>query len=194
MNCMSVAIQAGGSSTRMGVNKAMMSFLGEPLIARVARLVTPITRDVFIISNEPQEYQEFGLRVVSDVVANMGAIGGLYTAVVQAECEFVGVVACDMPFVNPAILTAGFELLVANHADVAIPKTAEGYEPLHAVYRKEPCALAIKSAMDAGKRRLVAWLNEVNVIEIGVDLIEQYDPNRLSFINTNTIDEFLQAV
>ncbi|KPL72212.1 hypothetical protein ADN00_15415 [Ornatilinea apprima] len=194
MNCLSVAIQAGGGSKRMGVNKALMSFLGEPLITRISRLLSPVSDDLFIITQETEAYQHLGLRTISDEVPNMGAIGGLLTAMAQARCDYVAVVACDMPFVSPGILKHCLEILVDNNADVAIPLTMEGYEPLHAVYRKATCLPAIREAMAAGKKRLISWFSDVKVMGITEDRLSILDPDQLAFINTNTIDDFLQAV
>ena len=194
MNCLSVAIQAGGGSKRMGFNKALMSFLGEPLITRISRLLSPISDDLFIITQEPDAYQHLGLRTISDEVPNMGAIGGLQTAMSQARCDYVAVVACDMPFVNPDILQYCREILVDHNADVAIPLTMDGYEPLHAVYRKATCLPAIKDAMNAGQKRLISWLSEVKVEESKEEKLRLLDPDELAFINTNTIDDFLLAV
>lgn len=194
MNCLSAAIQAGGGSKRMGVNKALMSFLGEPLITRISRLLSAISDDLFIITQEPDAYQYLGLRTTEDEVPNMGAIGGLLTAMAQARCDYVAVVACDMPFVNPGILQYCHEVLVEQNADVAIPLTMEGYEPLHAVYRKATCLPAIMGAMASGKKRLISWFSEVKVVEIKEDQFSMLDPDQLAFINTNTIDDFLRAV
>jgi len=194
MKRLSVAIQAGGESTRMGINKAMMDFLGEPLIARVITRVSSLSDDIFIITKEPQEFNKFSVRIIKDVIPGKGAIGGLYTALVEAKYEFVAVVACDMPFVNMDLLKKAYEVLLEYHADVAIPKTGEGYEPLHAVYRIQKCLPAIQNALATEKKRLVSWFPDVNVVEMKSNLIDQFDPEHTAFINVNTRDEYIRAI
>jgi len=194
MKRLSVAIQAGGESTRMGINKAMMDFLGEPLIARVITRVSSLSDDIFIITKEPQEFNKLPVRIIKDVIPGKGAIGGLYTALVEAKYEFVAVVACDMPFVNMDLLKKAYEVLLECHADVAIPKTDEGYEPLHAVYRIQKCLPAIQNALATEKKRLVSWFPDVNVVEMKSNLIDQFDPEHTAFINVNTRDEYIRAI
>jgi len=194
MKRLSVAIQAGGESTRMGMNKAMMDFLGEPLIARVITRVSSLSDDIFIITKEPQEFKKFPVRIIKDAISGKGAIGGLYTAFVEAKYEFVAVVACDMPFVNMDLLKKAYEVLLEYQADVAIPKTEEGYEPLHAVYRIQKCLPAIQNALATDNKRLVSWFPEVNVVEMKSNMIDQYDPEHTAFINVNTRDEYIRAI
>jgi len=193
MNNLSVAVQAGGESTRMGSNKALMLFLDKPLIQRVLQRVLSISQDVFVITNHPQDLSPLRVRLVTDEIPGKGAIGGLYTAMLHAKCEFVAVVACDMPFISPGILAEGLDLLIHHNADVAIPRSEKGYEPLHAVYRCESCLRAIKAAIDQEQRRLISWFDSVKVIELDQVICERYDPYRMAFINTNTTEEFEKA-
>ncbi|HBO34480.1 MAG TPA: molybdopterin-guanine dinucleotide biosynthesis protein MobB, partial [Anaerolineaceae bacterium] len=136
----SLVIQAGGKSSRMGENKMLMPFLGVPLIQRVYERTKSIAQEVIIVSNEPEELAFLGVNVMKDSIEGKGAIGGLYTAMDRASSEYVAVVAGDLPFVNAEILKEGARLLNETGADVAIPKVNENfYEPLHAVYRRETC-------------------------------------------------------
>ena len=59
----------------------------------------------------------------------------------------MAVVACDMPFASPMLFEGALKLMVEEEADVVIAKTDEGYEPLHALYRRETCLPAIESAI-----------------------------------------------
>jgi len=132
--------------------------------------------------------------VVKDSIPGLGAIGGLYTAMDKANSELVAVVACDLPFVSAAILAEGARLLDHTDADVAIPRVnGDFYEPLHAVYRREPCKKAIFQAIQSDKRRLVSWFSSVQVIEMDEDLCRQLDPDGLAFFNINSKEDFLLA-
>jgi molybdopterin-guanine dinucleotide biosynthesis protein A len=134
---LTVCIQAGGASSRMGEDKALKTFLGRPLIQRVAEQLSPIADELIVTTNRPEEYAFLNLPLFPDLKPGRGALGGLYTAIASAKHPIVAVVACDMPFASPSLLDAASRLLIEEEADVVIPKSEEGYEPLHAVYRRE---------------------------------------------------------
>ncbi len=189
----SIVIQAGGTSSRMGEDKALKPFLGRPLIQRVIDRLAPIADEVIVTTNRPDDYTFLNLRLVPDLVPGRGALGGLYTAIASATSPLVAVVACDMPFASATLLEAATRLLVQEEADVVIAKTAEGYEPFHAVYRRETCVPAIKSAIEADKWKVIAWFPSVKVRELSPEEVKKLDPSGLAFWNVNTPEEFAEA-
>lgn len=193
MFMLSVAIQAGGQSRRMGRDKALMPFLGRPLIQRVLDRLTPIADEVLVTTNSPDDYRFLDLPLFRDLKPGRGALGGLYTALSSATCEVVAVVACDMPFASASLIEAANRLLIQEGADVVIPDSGDGLEPLHAIYRRETCLPAIKSAIDADKWRLISWFPEVKVHILQPEEIRTYDPSGLAFWNLNTPEEFSEA-
>lgn len=189
-----LVIQAGGKSSRMGENKMLMPFLGVPLIQRVLERIRGIAGEVLIITNDPQALEFLGVKLVPDSIPGKGAIGGLYTAMDQAQGDYVAVVACDLPFVNAGILQAGLDILTHTGADVAIPKlNGDFYEPLHAVYRRKICKEAILQAIKADLHRLISWFPAVQVVEMDESLISQLDPYGHAFFNINNKDDFIVA-
>jgi molybdopterin-guanine dinucleotide biosynthesis protein A len=211
---LTVCIQAGGQSSRMGEDKALKTFLGRPLIQRVIERLAPIADEVIVTTNNPENYSFLNtstrpighsvqrLRLISDLKPGRGALGGLYTAIASASHPFVAVVACDMPFASATFLEAATRLMVQEEADVVIAREApqadqggksEGYEPLHAVYRRATCLPAIEHAIDADQWKVIAWFPEVKVRVLTTDEIKQYDPTGLAFWNVNTPEEFAKA-
>jgi len=190
---LTVCIQAGGESSRMGEDKALKTFLGRPLIQRVIERLAPIADEVIVTTNHPDDYQFLSLRLVSDLKPGRGALGGLYTAIASASHPIVAVVACDMPFASASLLEAASRLLVEEGADVVISKSDVGYEPLHAIYRRETCLPAIESAIDADQWKVIAWFPQVKVRVLTPDEIKRYDPTGLAFWNVNTPEEFSKA-
>jgi molybdopterin-guanine dinucleotide biosynthesis protein A len=190
---LSIVIQAGGESRRMGRDKALMPFLGRPLIQRVVDRMAPIADELIVTTNRPDDYRFLGLPLYPDLRPGRGALGGLYTALASATCQAVGVVACDMPFASPSLIEAGYRLLVEEEADVVIPDSGEGLEPLHAVYRRETCLPAIESAIEADQWRLIAWFPQVQVRILQPDEVNLFDPTGLAFWNLNTPEEFAEA-
>jgi molybdopterin-guanine dinucleotide biosynthesis protein A len=98
-----------------------------------------------------------------------------------------------MPFANPALFEYEYGLLSATGADVVIPSTSQGLEPLHAVYRKETCLPVLRSALESGRLKLVGWLPQVDVRIVLPEEMTRFDPHNLAFLNLNTPEEFRQA-
>ena len=190
---LSIVIQAGGQSTRMGENKALKPFLGRPLVQRVIERLAPIADELLLTTNQPEEFDFLELPLFTDIKPGRGPLGGLYTALISAKYSSIAVVACDMPFASASLLVAAASLLSQDGTDVVIAETAEGFEPLHAVYRRETCIPAIESAMDADQWRVISWLPKVKVRKLTPDELGRYDPENLAFWNVNTPDEFSKA-
>jgi molybdopterin-guanine dinucleotide biosynthesis protein A len=190
---LSIVIQAGGHSSRMGEDKALKLFLGKPLIARVVERVSHLADELLLTTNHPGEYEFLGLPLFQDIIAERGALGGLYTALSSASGDLVAVVACDMPFVNPGLLALGRERLQATPADLVVAQSEAGFEPFHAVYRRWTCLTAVKAALDADKWRLDSWFSDVQVSTFTAQELLRYDPQHLAFWNLNTLEEFQAA-
>jgi molybdopterin-guanine dinucleotide biosynthesis protein A len=190
---LTVVIQAGGESSRMGQDKGLLPFLGQPLVQRVLERLRPLAAEILVTTNHPQAYTFLGERLQSDLLPGRGALGGLYTALSCASHPYVAVVACDMPFANPALLEAGHQILVQQEDDLVIPRTNDGLEPFHAVYRRKTCLPPVQAALEAEKRRVDAWFSQVKVHYLSPEVWGQWDPEGLAFWNVNTPDEFRQA-
>jgi len=190
---LSLVIQAGGESRRMGTDKALLPFLGQPLILRPLTRLASIADEVMVTSNQPENYLFLGLSPVRDLLPGLGALGGLYTALSAARYPYVAVVACDMPFASLEILALELILLQETGADAVIPRSEAGTEPFHAVYRRETCLPQVHAALQADKRRVDAWFERVNIRYVEEEEIITYDPGRLAFFNINTFEELMEA-
>jgi len=193
MSMLTVVIQAGGQSSRMGQDKALKTFLGRPLIQRVVDRMKPIADEIIITTNQPAGYEFLDLRLVPDLKPGRGALGGLYTAVASAAFPLVAVVACDMPFASLVFFEGACEIMNREGVDVVIAKTDEGYEPLHALYRRETCLPAIEAAISADQWKVISWFPQVKVRTLTVEEAKSLDPSGLCFWNLNTPEEFIEA-
>ena len=190
---LSVVIQAGGESRRMGRDKGLVPFGGQPLIQWVVERVGSLGDELLVTTNRPEDYRFLGLPLVGDLLPGSGALGGLFTALSAARQPLVAVVACDMPFASPALLAAARDILLEKNCDVAMPATLEGLEPLHAVYRRSTCLPAVETALREGRRRMISWLDSVELYKIPPDVVQQYDPTGYIFSNLNTPEELAEA-
>jgi molybdopterin-guanine dinucleotide biosynthesis protein A len=189
----SLAIQAGGRSSRIGSDKALRPFLGRPLIQRVVERLAPLADEILVTTNRPEEYAFLGLRLVPDLLPGRGALVGLHTALASASFPIVAVAACDLPFARPALLEAAARLLVAEAADAVVPRSPGGLEPMHAVYRRETCLPVIRAAIQSNQLKVTDWLPAVRVHEQSQQEIAAADPAGLAFLNVNTLEEFRRA-
>jgi molybdopterin-guanine dinucleotide biosynthesis protein A len=188
-----LSVQAGGESSRMGEDKALKPFLGRPLILRVIERLAPVADEVIITTNQPQAYAFLNLPLFADLQPGRGALGGLYTALASANGEVVGVAACDMPFASQSLFEHMHRLLVRHDADVVVPHSGEGLEPLHAVYRRQTCLPAIQAALEAELWKVIGWFPQVKVYTLKPGQVKRLDPAGLAFWNLNTPDDFAEA-
>lgn len=187
----SVAILAGGKSRRMGQDKAFLPVGGRPVIERVIARVSPLTDDLFINANDAAKYLPLGLPVRPDVYPDKAALGGIYSAIYHARHPQVLVVACDMPFLNPALLRylAG----LAPTADVVVPVINPPQpETMHAVYSKN-CLPAIEPRLRAGRLRIIGFFDDVTVRQVSRDEVTRFDPDLYSFLNMNTPEDWYKV-
>lgn len=187
---LTLAIQSGGNSSRMGQDKALMDFLGKPLITHVLDRLAPLADEIIVTTNNPESYQFLGVPLFTDLKPGRGALGGLYTALACASHPLVAVVACDMPFASLGLFAHAREVMLSENADVVIPLLDEGYEPIHALYRRQACLPAIERAIAADKWKVISWFPDVKVRELLQPEISRFDPEHLAFWNVNTPEEF----
>jgi molybdopterin-guanine dinucleotide biosynthesis protein A len=188
----SIVIQAGGKSSRMGQDKALMPFKGTTMIEYILQQVRPLGKDIVLISNRPDKYRDFGYPVFSDVYPDIGALGGLYTAIHYSPAKYCLLLACDMPFVNLSLIE--HLLSLAPEFDAVIPRIHpnEFAEPFRAVYQKS-CLPSIEAAIISGQRRVRSFFGDVNIRFVDEPEIKKYDPELITFFNVNTSEDMLEA-
>ena len=191
---LTLAVQAGGESLRMGQDKALALFRGRPLILRVLERLAGLADETLVTTNHPENLRSvLGLPLIPDLLPGHGALGGLYTALSAARHPLVAVVACDMPFANAGLLAAERDWLEADLADLVVPRTPLGTEPFHAVYRRETCLPLILEALQRGHRRVDSWFGQARVRYVSPEDIAPFDPGGLAFRNINTPEELKAA-
>jgi len=138
----SAVILAGGRSSRMGRDKAWLSFRGQSLLARQIELARELEpAEVFISGRTDTDYSSFGCPVLSDRYPDAGPLAGIAVALAAASATLVLVLAVDMPSLTTGVLR---NLLQACTAEVGVvPRVKQRLEPLAAVYPKvaEPVAV-----------------------------------------------------
>lgn len=183
---MAAIILAGGSSIRMGENKAFLQIDGIPIITRICNLLRNLFEEIIIVTNQKDLFEGYHSKIYSDLIPDKGALGGLYTGIFFSTFQYSFCVACDMPFLNGNLI----QFLIRNlkDEDAIVPRTADGLQPLHALYSKK-CLGPMKDVIEQGKHRITDFYGLVRVKIVDEGDFLHLDPYRESFVNINTREE-----
>ena len=178
---------AGGRSRRMGRDKRFIDLDGLTLFERTLSVLERLFPEVVVVVAEgtPDLPKLAHHRVVLDVIPDCASLGGLYSGLFHAAQPRVFAVACDMPFLNEAIIRRMVEL--GAGADVVMVKLATGVQPMHALYSKR-CLPTMRRMIDAGNLKIQQL---IEAPELQVRLVEEQEfqgtqDQFLSFLNVNT--------
>lgn len=186
-------ILAGGSSTRIGKNKAFLQLGSRSVIEHTISRVLGVVDDLLLVANNVEEYRDLPvepMKLVQDLIPYRGPLGGILSGLEVSTTYINLIVACDMPFLNPFLLN--FLLTQIHGYDAVIPMTEAGPEPLHAVYTKS-CVPAIKKAVSQGETRVISFFDQVEIEYVDQETLQFYDPENLSLFNINTLEDLERA-
>ncbi len=175
-------VLAGGLSSRMGRDKALLEMEGVPLVQRIAGQVSNAAGTCTIIGHLDR-YLHLGYPVVPDRLPGLGPLGGIVTALESTSATWNLIVACDMPLVTGEFLGLLVGSAMEADGDVFLPVSGlDRLEPLCAVYRRE-CALKLAGALDSGVRKVRQALDGLRVVRWEV-------PQNHLFTNLNTVQDW----
>jgi molybdopterin-guanine dinucleotide biosynthesis protein A len=184
------AILAGGQARRLGGrDKSALRVGASSILERQLAVLRALTPHILIVGHH-HPVAGMDVHVVQDRIAGAGALGGLYTALVEAPTEQVLVIACDMPFISAPFLIALATL--GAGVDVAIPRDGRGLHPLCASYQRR-IADRLKTRIDAGALRIADALGDLQVRDIGPDELAPFDPDGKLLTNVNTPGDYERA-
>jgi FdhD protein len=182
------AILAGGASSRMGTNKALLMVDGSPIITRTYKILAGLFHEVIIVTNTPEVFDFLPCRKVPDIYPGVGSIAGLHAALAHSATERTFVTACDMPFVETATIRFLCDLQQIGY-DAVIPFSAGGQEPLHAVYATQ-CKAVFENAIQDNERKILDILARMNTRLVTWNEIQLVNGSLKSFLNVNTPEEY----
>ncbi len=180
-------------SIRMGEDKALMPFLGVPLIERLRDRFLVLKCEIWIICNDFTGYEYLGVPLHRDVIPNRGALGGLLTALTVAETPYLGLIAADMPFASPHLLTHLLAQIQRSGADAILPSTSGGPEPLHGIYRRKTCLPLVQEAIARDLWRMRSWHDQAKIHILDPVETSEVTGSEYTFLNLNTPEEFSTA-
>ena len=178
---------AGGRSRRMGRDKRFIDLDGRTLFERTLSVLEKLFPEVVVVVAElTPDLPKLGHhRVVRDIITDCASLGGLYSGLFHATQPRTFAVACDMPFLNEAIIRRMIEL--GAGADVVMVQLTTGVQPMHALYSKS-CLPRMRKMIDAGNLKIQQL---IEAPELQVRLVEEQElqgtqDQFLSFLNVNT--------
>jgi molybdopterin-guanine dinucleotide biosynthesis protein A len=185
------AILAGGQARRLGgIDKSRLVIGGRSILERQIAVLTELTASLLIVTGEPLPVDIPQATVVHDRIGGAGALGGIYTALLEASHEQVLVIGCDMPFLDGPFLTYLMEQ--GKNADAAIPRDGRGHHPLCASYSRR-IAGHLAARIDRGELSVRDALRGVAMRELGPDELAPFDPAGRLLININTPEDYARA-
>jgi molybdopterin-guanine dinucleotide biosynthesis protein A len=184
----------------MGQDKGLLEFGGVPLIVHTARLVEPLVKEVTIVGS-PGRYEALGVPVIPD--KNIGADGaprkrsggplnGIAAALAATRAPWSLILACDLPYLTAEWIEWLLSRAVHSRAQVVLPQTEHGLEPLAAVYRRE-CGATIDAAQTSGVRKVTDAIGGLNLDIVSQNEWQGIDPGGLVLRNMNTPPDYEQA-
>lgn len=186
----SIAILAGGLSSRMGRDKSFVELAGKPLIAHVIERVSQLALPIMIITNDPESYQVFGLPLFADVLPSRSSLTGLYSALYHSASTYTLCVACDMPFLSPNLLTRLIRL--CGGCDAVVPIFDGQAQALHAVYNKT-CLAPLRQQYEQNRLRIRDLYPQISTCWVDEVTLRKHDRRLTSFVNINTPDKLQSA-
>ncbi len=185
-------ILAGGLNTRYaGENKAFISIGGWRIMDAVYDVFADVFEEILIITNRPADYLEWDAFIAADIFSVRSSMTGIHAGLFHAGNPFVFVMACDTPFIRKEIIRTVVDRIEPG-VSVVIPETAKGMEPLCAVYSKTMLPVMERRILE-NNFKIQRMFNKLKVRIVPEDVLQEVDPNLMSFFNINTPQDFEAA-
>jgi molybdopterin-guanine dinucleotide biosynthesis protein A len=177
-------VLAGGQSTRMGRDKALLRLGNTPLILRAAKILRPFVSEVILLA-PPKRYRRLWPSVLPDRWPNQGPLGAVCTGLLHSNAEWNVFLACDIPLVSRRFLELLTRRVGATSADAVVPRAEGEWQPFSAAYHAR-CRQVFVGAFEEGERSVVRLLERIgmDVITPAEMLAAGLSPAELTNVNT----------
>jgi molybdopterin-guanine dinucleotide biosynthesis protein A len=184
-------ILAGGRSTRMGTDKALLSLGGQTLLERALQTAGTVAKTV-LIAGPRERYARYG-DVVEDVICDCGPLGGIHAALRVTKTELNLMLSVDTPLMGSEFLAWLLQQARTSDELVVVPEALGGLQPLAAVYRRSLRAVA-EHALKSGDYKIdhlfrlapTRYISEGEILAAGFSLT--------GFRNVNTLEEYKELL
>jgi len=197
-------LQAGGGSTRFGTDKALTTLAGSTMLERTGELLESVCDDVTIVAPLGR-YAKVLWPVLRDRWPGQGPLGGILTALQhltthpdesptsnESRSTWALILSCDMPFLKKEFLSFLWERASTSNAQVIVPESANGLEPLCACWRVDSVT-TIQTAFDAGIRKITEAMKQLTMEVLDEPAWKRFDSDNRLFWNMNTPEDYEHA-
>jgi molybdenum cofactor guanylyltransferase len=190
-------VLAGGRSTRFGQDKALVEIDGKPMVSRMCQLIfDAVTRDVCVVG-AASKYGKYAPKCIEDRWPGEGPLGGIVTALFHTAENLPGyawnlIVSCDMPFLTEEMLGYCVDRAKKSDAEVVLPRSAQGLEPLCACWRTSAAA-KVQHAFEQGVRKVTDAVKHFRVEVLDEADWKRFDSDGRLFWNMNTLADYDEA-
>ena len=185
-------ILAGGESKRLNnVEKSNLLVGDKRIIEWMMSVYEKLFSEIILVTNHPRLYLEWDALVVKDIYNKRSSLTGIHSGLFHTKTDHAFIAACDTPFLKMDLV----KLMVQNidsSADVIIPRTEIGIEPLFAVYSRK-CLPTVQGALEQNRLKIRDIFKRLKVKEVPETVLRKRDPGLVSFFNINTPDDLEQA-
>ncbi|MCD4674926.1 MAG: molybdenum cofactor guanylyltransferase [Desulfobacula sp.] len=185
-------ILAGGKNSRLPGRKKAFRKIGDLMILEtIYGLFSNLFKEVIIVVNDPKEFADWDMTVVTDIIPSQCALAGLHAGLFYASFPYAYVTACDTPFVKQSVV----EYIVGQiepKYEVIIPRTDDGIETLSAVYSKD-CIPLIEDNLKKNIFMIKKFFRKKKVKEIPAEHLKALDPQMRFVFNVNTPKDLEKA-
>lgn len=185
-------ILSGGANSRYPKLKAFIEIDGRPIIGRTIELLQKRFPRILISTNRPEAFFHLGLPMIGDLLPSRGPMCGMHAALRYMGAGAALFVACDMPFVTPAVI----DLLSDRHQEesaATIPVFHGRPQPLLGVY-SAALLPAMEEAVLNDRVQLWRFLDDAGAVYLSEEELKKIDAQGLSFVNINTVADHAEAV
>ena len=186
------AILSGGQNSRFaGQNKSLLPIGAHRMIDRLMACFEQLFDEIILVTNDPETYLDWDVKIVTDIYSVRSSLTGIHTGLVYSSNPYTFFSACDTPFLSVDVVEAIVAAIDAQ-ADIIIPHTDEGFEPLCAVYSKA-CLKPIEHHLDQQRFQIQRLFKSLRVKELPAARLREMDPHLWSFFNINTPQDLVRA-
>ena len=182
-------VLAGGKSSRMGEDKALLHFAGKPLLTRVCEVAETVKLPVYILTSWPEKYQEIlpeSYQFLLEKNPGNGPLVALAQGLQMISADWVLLLGCDLPLLNSEIIHHWMTQLkeVPEPVLAMVPYYQSSWEPLCGFYRKQ-ALINLQGFIGQGARSFQVWLSQIDVIKLSLG-----EEEAAMLFNCNTPEEF----
>lgn len=175
-------IIAGGKSSRIGQNKALLKLNSKTVIEIILNKIKPVFDEVIIISNNPDDYSFLELIVYKDIYPGLGPLAGIHSGLTNSNSEINFIISCDLPLITTEAID-----FIANYnskKSAIMYKKDDRLQYLCAVY-KQDCLPIVEQCLKTGRLKVKDFINKIDI-----EIVDAAWITEEIFFNLNTVEDF----